>query len=143
MGPRGSVDSENSMASLKFGEQWASVCCARGSELALSQGRVHRLKVHLNLSSIDALGFPGGLAGKESACNAGHWGSILGQEGPLEKGTAAHSSISAWKSLTRRRSLVGYSPWGLRESDTIDALAYFDETVLTNSGPDYRGSSLI
>ena len=40
-------------------------------------------------------------------------------------------------------ALVGYSPWGLKESDITDALAYFDETVLTNSGPDYRGSSLI
>ena len=67
----------------------------------------------------------------------------LGQEDPLKKGIATHSSIPAWKNLARRRSLVGYSPRGLKESDTIDALAYFDETVLTNSGPDYRGSSLI
>ena len=67
----------------------------------------------------------------------------LGQEHPLKKEMAPHLTIRAWKSLATRRSLVGYSPWGLKESDTIDALAYFDETVLTNSGPDYRGSSLI
>ena len=54
------------------------MCCVWGSELALSQGCVHRLKAHLNLSSINALGFPGGLGGKESACNAGDWGSIPG-----------------------------------------------------------------
>ena len=32
------------------------------------------------------MGFPGSSAGKESACNAGNHGSILGWEDPLEKG---------------------------------------------------------
>ena len=41
--------------------------------------------------------FPGGLDGEESACNAGDPGSIPGQEDPLEKGTATHSSIPAWR----------------------------------------------
>ena len=39
------------------------------------------------------LGFPGGSAGKESACNAGD----LGWEHPLEEGKATHSSILAWR----------------------------------------------
>ena len=43
------------------------------------------------------LGFPGGLAGKESACNAGDLGSIPGLGDPLEKGEATHSSILAWR----------------------------------------------
>ena len=42
-------------------------------------------------------GFPGGSAGKESACNAGDPGSISGREDPLEKETATHSSNLAWK----------------------------------------------
>ena len=42
-------------------------------------------------------GFPGSSDGKESACNAGDPGSILGKEGPLEKGMAIHSSSLAWK----------------------------------------------
>ena len=37
--------------------------------------------------------FPGGSDGKESACNEGD----LGGEDPLEEGTAAHSSILAWR----------------------------------------------
>ena len=41
--------------------------------------------------------FPGGSDGKESACNAGDWVRSLGQEDPLEKGMANHSSILAWK----------------------------------------------
>ena len=41
--------------------------------------------------------FPGGYDGKEFACDAGDPGLILGQEDPLEKGMATHSSILAWK----------------------------------------------
>ena len=40
----------------------------------------------------------------------------LGQEDPLEKETATHSSILAWE--ISQRSLVGYSPQGHKESDT-------------------------
>ena len=38
----------------------------------------------------------------------------LGQEDPLEKGMATHSSILAW------RTHALYSPWGRRESDTTE-----------------------
>ena len=34
---------------------------------------------------------------KKSACNAGDMGSIPGQECPLEKEMATHSSILAWE----------------------------------------------
>ena len=49
-------------------------------------------------------------SGKESACNAGSTGSIPGQEDPLEKEMATHSSIFAWE-IPWTESLVGYSPW--------------------------------
>ena len=39
---------------------------------------------------------PWWLSGKESSCNAGGVGLILGQEDPLEKEMATHSSILAW-----------------------------------------------
>ena len=42
-------------------------------------------------------GFPGGSAGKQSACSVGDLGSTPGWEDPLEMGTATHSSILAWK----------------------------------------------
>ena len=42
-------------------------------------------------------GFPGGLDGKESACNAGDPGSIPGLGRSLEKGMATHSNFFAWK----------------------------------------------
>ena len=44
----------------------------------------------------------------------------LGREDPLENGMATHSSILAWR-IHRQRSLVGYSPWGHKESDTTEA----------------------
>ena len=40
-------------------------------------------------------GFTGGSDGKESACNMGDPGWVLGQEDPLEKEMATHSSILA------------------------------------------------
>ena len=43
----------------------------------------------------------------------------LGQEDPLEEEMAIHSSILAWK-IPRTESLVGYSPWGHKESDTTE-----------------------
>ena len=43
------------------------------------------------------LTFPDGSDSKESTCNAGGLGSILGWEDPLEKGMAPHSSILAWR----------------------------------------------
>ena len=43
------------------------------------------------------LGLTCGSASKESAYNVGDLGSIPGQEDPLEKGMATHSSILAWR----------------------------------------------
>ncbi|CAI9167937.1 unnamed protein product [Rangifer tarandus platyrhynchus] len=40
---------------------------------------------------------PGGSDGKESACNVGDLVRSLGWEDPLEKETANHSSILAWR----------------------------------------------
>ena len=47
----------------------------------------------------------------------------LGWEDVLEKDMATHSSILAGKSHGRR-SLVGYSPWGHKESDTTERLHF-------------------
>ena len=50
------------------------------------------------------IGFPVGLDGKESACNVGDQDLIpssLVWEDPLEKGTATHFSILAWRTPRR------------------------------------------
>ena len=51
------------------------------------------------------------------------WVQPLGREDPLEKEMAIHSSTIAWKSYGQR-SLVGYSPWGHKESDTTERLHF-------------------
>ena len=67
-------------------------------------------------------GFPGGSVDKESACNAGDLGLILGlRKIPCRR---------AWQSTPiflpggshGQRSLVGYSPWGHKVSDTTEWL---------------------
>ena len=43
------------------------------------------------------------------------WVQSLGWEDPLEEGMAAHPSILAWR-IPWTEEMVGYSPWGLKES---------------------------
>ena len=46
------------------------------------------------------------------------WVLSLGWEDPLEKGTATHSSILAW-----RIPWTIYTPWGRKELDTTELLS--------------------
>ena len=62
---------------------------------------------------------PGWLSGKESTCQCSRHTSILGLGRPPAEGMATHSSILPGESHGQR-SLVGYSPWGCRELDTIE-----------------------
>ena len=67
--------------------------------------------------------FPGGSDGKVSVYNVETWVRSLGLEDLLEKEMAIHSSTIAWKSHGQK-SLVGYSPWGRKESDTTERLHF-------------------
>ena len=57
---------------------------------------------------------------KNLSAIAGDGIKSLAQEDPLEKEMTTHSSITAWE-FHGQRSLVGYSPWGHKESDTTEA----------------------
>ena len=78
--------------------------------------------------------FPGSSEGKASACNVGDLGSTPGSgrspgewngnplqyfclENPMDRG--------AWTEEPGQRSLVGYSPWGCKESNTTDEQLHF------------------
>ena len=63
--------------------------------------------------------FPGGSDGKESACNAGDLGLILGQEDPLEKEMSTHSGILAWR-IPWTEKPGGLQSGGLKESRLSD-----------------------
>ena len=51
------------------------------------------------------------------------WVQSLGWENPLEEGTATHSSILACR--IPWTALVGYTPWGHKESDTTERLSTY------------------
>ena len=52
------------------------------------------------------------------------WVRSLAWEDPLEKGTATHSSILAW-----RIPWTVYTPWGHKESDTTERLSLSLEPI--------------
>ena len=59
-----------------------------------TEGCTQNVKVYVPLHL--NVGFPDGSDSKESACNAGHLGSVTGSgREPLEKGMATYSSILA------------------------------------------------
>ena len=78
------------------------------------------------------MGFPGGLDGKKSACNAGDLGSIPGSGRSPGEGVGNPPQYSCLENPHGWRSLVGYSPWGCKESDTTErlhfTLLHFKET---------------
>ena len=69
------------------------------------------------------MGFPGGSDGKESACNAGTLGSIPGLGRSPGGGHGNPLQYSCLENPHGQRSLVGYSPWGRKESDTTERLS--------------------
>ena len=77
-------------------------------------GKSHGQRSVVICSNSVYLGFPGGSDGKESACNAGDLGSKPGQEDPLKKGMATHSSILAWRTPWMEESGELQSMWSQR-----------------------------
>ena len=69
------------------------------------------------------LGFPGDSDGKESTCNAGDLGSIPGSERSPGGGHGSPLQYSYLENPHAQRSLVGYSPWGHKESDMTEQLS--------------------
>ena len=68
------------------------------------------------------MGFPGGAVVKNPSANTGDMRETvqsLGQEDPLEEGTATHFSSLAWR-FPRTEEPRGYSPEVRKESDTTE-----------------------
>ena len=75
--------------------------------------------VHL----FNRMGFPGGSDGKESACSAGDLGSIPGLGRSPGRGHGNPLQYSCLENAHGQMILVGYSPWGCKESDTTERLS--------------------
>ena len=69
------------------------------------------------------MGFPDGSEGKESACSVGDLGSIPGLGRTPVGGNDNPLQYSGLENSYGQRSLVGYSPWGGKESDTTERLS--------------------
>ena len=65
--------------------------------------------------------FPGGSDGKESVCSAGDLDSITGP-GRIPAEGNGNLSVFLPGEFHGQRSLVGYTPWGCKESDTTEQL---------------------
>ena len=70
------------------------------------------------------MGFPGGSEVKASAWNAGGPGSIPGLGRSPGEGNWQPTPILLPGESHGGRSLVGYSPWGHKESDTTEPLHF-------------------
>ena len=97
---------------LSVSRQRKTIKYLRGSHFLLSI-------IHLFNKYLTELGFPGGSDSKDSACNAGNpssihgWGRSLGER---------NSNPFQDSGLGNPRSLVDYSPWSYKESDTAERL---------------------
>ena len=69
------------------------------------------------------MGFSDGVEGKEPTCNAGDLGLIPGLGGSPGGGHGNPLQYSCLENPNGQRSLVGYSPWGCKESDTTEQLS--------------------
>ena len=80
-------------------------------------------KILKEMGILDHLGFPGGSAGKECACNAGD----------LDSNSGLGRSPGEWNGYPvflpgefhGQRNQAGYNPWGCKESDTTERLTLF------------------
>ena len=66
------------------------------------------------------MGFPGGSDGKESTCSAGDLALIPGLGRFPGGGHGNPLQYSCLENPYRQRNLVGYSPWGHKESDMTE-----------------------
>ena len=80
------------------------------------------MKPTVNAAYIDAQGFPGGSAGKGSACSVGDPSSILGLGRSPGEGNGNSLQCSCQENPHGQRSREGYSQWGHKKSDTTERI---------------------
>ena len=106
-----------------WSRQATCLFCNFVSELVKTQShsghinlRKQELLFHFTIAHF-IMDFPGGSDGKESAWNMGDLGSIPGLWRSPGEGNG-YPPVFLPRKFHEQRSLVGYSPWGHKESDT-------------------------
>ena len=79
-------------------------------------------KVNIQTQLNVYIGFPRGSDGKDSACNAGYLGSILGLGRSRGGGHGNPLQYSCLENPYGQRSLACYSQWGNKELDMTEQL---------------------
>ena len=87
------------------------------------------------------MGFSGGSDGKESACNAGDLDSIPGLGRSPGGGHGNPLQCSCLENPHGQRSLVGYSPWGCKESNVTEVTKH--STAQTKCGLSLSGEGIL
>ena len=73
-------------------------------------------------TSYSPMGFPGGSAGKESACSVGNLGLTPGLGRSPGEGNGHSTPVFLRREFHGQRSLLGYCPRGLKELDRAEWL---------------------
>ena len=77
------------------------------------------------------MGFPAGSDGKGFTCNAGDLGSVPGSGRSPGEGKGLLTPVLLPGEFHGQRSLVAYSPWGCKESDTTERLTHMHYCATT------------
>ena len=103
-------------------DHWASLLLPSREHPTLHDAQVFSLLSagFLEITLTSNLGFPGGSDRRESACNVGDLGLIPGLRRSPGGGHGNPLQYSCSENPHGQRSLVGYSPWGCKESDTTE-----------------------
>ena len=124
---------------------WDCSCCKRGLSL---YEKVSLFLPSVKLSSIwestvSLRGFPGGSDSKESTCNVGDLGSIPGFGRSPGGGDGNPLQYSCLENLHGQRSLTGYSPWALKESDRTEWLGTAQCSILEHRKDPVLGEDIL
>ena len=93
-----------------------------GTRLLEWSGSMGEIQLVFVLMRLDALHFPGGSDSEESTCKAGDPGSIPGSGRSPWRREWQPTPVFLPGESHGQRSLVGYSPWGCKESDRTKQL---------------------
>ena len=91
----------------------------QGLKFFTADSKVKRADLGLSLTLL-LMSFPGGSDGKESACNTGNLGSIPELGRSPGGGHGNPLQYTCLENPHGQRNLVGYSPWGRKDSDTTE-----------------------
>ena len=101
--------------------EWIAISFSKGSSRPRDRAQVSRVGGRRFNLWATREGFLGGSAVENLPANAEELVWSLGQEELLGKEMATYSSILPWEIHGQRR-LLGYSPWGHKESDMTEQL---------------------